>query len=374
MSIYCPVVAPSTTKTAEEMQSSSTDRGQELHMATTSAGGTIGSLCCCHLLTLALLGPCTTAVRKWELEGHWINSMCHLLIIGPVDQQGRFNGTYIVDKPYTLKGFQHSMNQNSQILELEFTVYWSSGCEWIRELRWLLPHDHERHLRQVPCVMALGSQYHTIQNSQPTFGFTINWSFSVLHGQGQEDNTEDHMNHTEEADSLEDDWKANGLQLQPYKGGQAGHRAGREPCWTLHSSIAMGSSAFTLVLVLALVTCVTPAERKCQLSGLWRNEQDSLMEISAVRDNGDFQGKYLTRVTLTGSCAYTSPLKGAQQQPTDGVWPTFAFTVHWDKFSNATTAFTGQCFVDTGGKETLTTMWLLREAVGSLEEDWKATR
>nr|XP_005508148.2 avidin [Columba livia] len=165
-----------------------------------------------------------------------------------------------------------------------------------------------------------------------------------------------------------------GLQLQPYKGGQAGHRAGREPCWTVHSSIAMGSSAFTLVLVLALVTCVTPAERKCQLSGLWRNEQDSLMEISAVRDNGDFQGKYLTRVTVTGSCAYTSPLKGAQQQPTDGVWPTFAFTVHWDKFSNATTAFTGQCFVDTGGKETLTTMWLLREAVGSLEEDWKATR
>lgn len=41
---------------------------------------------------------------------------------------------------------------------------------------------------------------------------------------------------------------------------------------------------------------------------------------------------------------------------------------------DATTAFTGQCFVDTGGKETLTTMWLLREAVGSLEEDWKATR
>lgn len=41
---------------------------------------------------------------------------------------------------------------------------------------------------------------------------------------------------------------------------------------------------------------------------------------------------------------------------------------------DATTAFVGQCFVDAGGKETLTTMWLLREAVGSLEEDWKATR
>ncbi|KAM6363079.1 avidin-like [Pluvialis apricaria] len=136
----------------------------------------------------------------------------------------------------------------------------------------------------------------------------------------------------------------------------------------------MGSNAFALVLTLALVARVSPAQRKCQLSGLWRNEQDSLMEISAVRDDGSFQGKYLTRVTLASACARASPLLGAQQQPGEGGWPTFAFTVRWDKFSNATTAFAGQCFVDTGGKETLTTMWLLREAVGSLKEDWKATR
>lgn len=58
------------------------------------------------------------------------------------------------------------------------------------------------------------------------------------------------------------------------------------------------------------------------------------MEISAVRDDGDFQGKYLTRVTLAGGCARASPLKGAQQQPSEGGWPTFAFTVRWDKFSS----------------------------------------
>ncbi|XP_052631294.1 avidin-related protein 2-like [Harpia harpyja] len=89
---------------------------------------------------------------------------------------------------------------------------------------------------------------------------------------------------------------------------------------------------------------------QCQLSRLWRNEQDSLM-ISAVRDNGDFQEKYLTWITLAGSCAHAFPLKGAQQQ------------------SNATTAFVGQCFMDTGRKETLTTTWLLHEAIGSLKED-----
>ncbi|KFV57665.1 Avidin, partial [Tyto alba] len=109
---------------------------------------------------------------------------------------------------------------------------------------------------------------------------------------------------------------------------------------------------------------------QCQLSGLWRNEQDSLMEISTVMDNGDFEGKYLTRVTLTGACAHISPLKGEQPMSVDAV-PTDTSP---SASPDATTAFAGQCFVDTGGKETLTTMWLLREAVGSLEEDWKATR
>ncbi|XP_068857282.1 avidin-like [Aphelocoma coerulescens] len=136
----------------------------------------------------------------------------------------------------------------------------------------------------------------------------------------------------------------------------------------------MGSGAFILVLAVALAESIAPAERKCQLNGLWRNDQGSLMEISALRDNGDFEGQYLTRVTLSGSCAQISPLKGIQQQLGEEGWSTFAFTVRWDKFSNATTAFVGQCFVDAGGKETLTTMWLLREAVRSLEEDWKATR
>ncbi|XP_041275219.1 avidin-like [Onychostruthus taczanowskii] len=138
----------------------------------------------------------------------------------------------------------------------------------------------------------------------------------------------------------------------------------------------MGGGAFILVLALAvaLAESLAPAERKCQLSGLWRNDQDSLMEISVLRDNGDFQGQYLTRVTLSGGCAQISPLRGAQQQLGEEGWPTFAFTVRWDKFSNATTAFVGQCFVDAGGKEILSTMWLLREAAGSLEEDWKATR
>ncbi|XP_068784891.1 avidin-like [Struthio camelus] len=136
----------------------------------------------------------------------------------------------------------------------------------------------------------------------------------------------------------------------------------------------MGSGALALLLLLALVPGASPAGRKCELSGLWRNNQESLMEISAVRDDGGFQGKYLTRVSLAGGCPRVSPLKGAQHHLSEAAWPTFGFTVRWEKFSNATTVFVGQCFVDAGGKETLVTTWLLREAVGSLEDDWKATR
>ncbi|NXT87568.1 AVR4 protein, partial [Anhinga rufa] len=109
---------------------------------------------------------------------------------------------------------------------------------------------------------------------------------------------------------------------------------------------------------------------QCQISGLWRNKQDSLMEILAMRDDRDFQGKYFTWITLTSGCACTSSLKDIQQQPGKGGRPTFAFTVHWDNGSpDATTAFIGQCFVDAAGNEMLTTMWLLCEAAGSLKAD-----
>lgn len=58
------------------------------------------------------------------------------------------------------------------------------------------------------------------------------------------------------------------------------------------------------------------------------------MEISALEDDGGFQGEYLTRVTLAGGCTRISPLRGAQQQPSEVAWPTFAFTVWWDTFSS----------------------------------------
>uniref|UniRef100_A0A8C4YAN5 Avidin n=1 Tax=Gopherus evgoodei TaxID=1825980 RepID=A0A8C4YAN5_9SAUR len=113
---------------------------------------------------------------------------------------------------------------------------------------------------------------------------------------------------------------------------------------------------------------------QCDLSGLWRNELGSLMEIDKVNDAGEFSGKYLTAVTATSNCIQSSPLKGAQHDTTQRSQPTFGFTVNWEKFSNSTTVFVGQCFVGDKGKETLRTMWLLREEVGSPGDGWRATR
>ncbi|KFW62868.1 Avidin, partial [Pygoscelis adeliae] len=119
----------------------------------------------------------------------------------------------------------------------------------------------------------------------------------------------------------------------------------------------------------------------CNLTGWWESKLSSRMHVSTVDSQGDFSSGYRTAVSSAQKPIEPCPLVSSQHLDEDGQC-TFGFAVSWKKFSqpatgkppDATTAFAGQCFVDVAGKETLTTMWLLREAVGSLEEDWKATR
>ncbi|XP_053888763.1 avidin-like isoform X2 [Malaclemys terrapin pileata] len=133
----------------------------------------------------------------------------------------------------------------------------------------------------------------------------------------------------------------------------------------------MGKTGFSLVLALALVTLSTSSQEKCILSGTWRNELGSNMTISAVNEAGQFSGLYHTDVSTTGKQILVSPMKGSQQVDNQEQ-PIFGFTVTW-LVSDSTTVFVGQCFVDDQGKETLQTMWLLREKVKSAEDNWKAT-
>ncbi|XP_075583007.1 avidin-like [Pelecanus crispus] len=135
----------------------------------------------------------------------------------------------------------------------------------------------------------------------------------------------------------------------------------------------MGTLSCCLLLALALLGPRAAAARKCDLQGLWRNELGSNMTLSALNAAGTFSGSYHTAVAVTNKQILVSPLQGAQQHPGDKGQPTFGFTVQW-QFSDSTTAFVGQCFVDRRGKETLETMWLLREEVPSRRDAWKATR
>ncbi|XP_065513470.1 avidin-like [Caloenas nicobarica] len=83
------------------------------------------------VLSLALVAPGFSERRlRCILEGRWINNVGHTLVIGPLDQQGRFEGFYITYRPYRLKGFQLGRDLNRKT-EFEFTVYWSSDSKTI---------------------------------------------------------------------------------------------------------------------------------------------------------------------------------------------------------------------------------------------------
>ncbi|NWT56581.1 AVID protein, partial [Erythrocercus mccallii] len=129
------------------------------------------------------------------------------------------------------------------------------------------------------------------------------------------------------------------------------------------------AAPFLLLLFLALGAHSLSA-KKCSLTGHWVNDLGSNMTILNVNASGNFTGIYNTSVSATSNDIKPSPLLGSQHLPDQ---PTFGFTVNWS-FSDSITVFTGQCFMDDEGKETLRTMWLLRSRVENIKNDWKATR
>ncbi|XP_064358631.1 avidin-like [Dromaius novaehollandiae] len=135
----------------------------------------------------------------------------------------------------------------------------------------------------------------------------------------------------------------------------------------------MQVAAVLLLLALALATPSSSAEQTCVLTGLWFNDLGSNMTIKPVNEAGEFSGTYHMAVTATSNEIKISPLRGSQHRENNSNQPTFGFTVNWS-FSDATSVFVGQCFVDKHGEEILKTVWLLREQVGSLGDDWEATR
>nr|XP_056704031.1 avidin-related protein 4/5-like [Euleptes europaea]XP_056704191.1 avidin-related protein 4/5-like [Euleptes europaea]XP_056704192.1 avidin-related protein 4/5-like [Euleptes europaea] len=144
------------------------------------------------------------------------------------------------------------------------------------------------------------------------------------------------------------------------------------PAWALLAALLLASAAADAPSVADQAKSQQPPPPPCHLAGMWVNELGSRMVLSAANEAGVFSGSYLTAVSDANGAITESPLQGAQHHPARAAQPTFAFTVHW-RFSDSTTAFVGQCFVDEQGEETLETLWLLRKKVASRAEDWKAT-
>ncbi|XP_069736123.1 avidin-like [Phaenicophaeus curvirostris] len=124
------------------------------------------------VLTLALVAPGLFA-GKCVLTGRWRNDLGSNMTIGALNRKGEFSGSYYTAVTATSNKIQLSPLH--------------------------------------------GSQHHTNQQSQPTFGFTVNWNFSdsvtVFTGQCFVDEDGKEILKTmwllrSHVDSIKDDWKA----------------------------------------------------------------------------------------------------------------------------------------------------------------------
>ncbi|XP_013037251.1 avidin-like [Anser cygnoides] len=124
------------------------------------------------LLSLALLAPGLSA-EKCVLTGRWTNDLGSNMTIGAVNTKGEFTGTYHTAVTATTN--------------------------------------------EIKLSPLKGNQHSTNQKSQPTFGFTVNWSFSdantVFTGQCFVDKDGKEVLKTmwllrSHVDSINDDWKA----------------------------------------------------------------------------------------------------------------------------------------------------------------------
>ncbi|XP_043370934.1 uncharacterized protein LOC119856038 [Dermochelys coriacea] len=80
------------------------------------------------------------------------------------------------------------------------------------------------------------------------------------------------------------------------------------------------------------------ANSKCILTGLWRNELGSEMQIQQVNGDGTFSGEYHTAVSLASRPIQPASLNGSQHFDEEGQ-PTFGFTVNWKRFSGSAQMF-----------------------------------
>ncbi|NXP54649.1 AVID protein, partial [Heliornis fulica] len=133
------------------------------------------------VLSLALVAP-SLSTRKCVLTGRWINDLGSNMTISNLNEKGEFSGSYHTAVTATTNKIQVSPLQ--------------------------------------------GSQHNINENSQPTFGFTVNWSFSesitVFTGQCFVDENGREILKTmwllrSSVDNSRDDWKATRVGINIFR-------------------------------------------------------------------------------------------------------------------------------------------------------------
>ncbi|XP_063050107.1 avidin-like isoform X2 [Engraulis encrasicolus] len=112
----------------------------------------------------------------------------------------------------------------------------------------------------------------------------------------------------------------------------------------------------------------TPMGSSCDVTGHWRNELGSRMQLSAK--DSSLQGFYKTAVeTTAGAAGNGSTLTGFVS---GGVHPTVSFSVLWK--GGSCTSWVGQCFILPTGDRVLKTVWMLRSVAKGPGDNWMSTR
>lgn len=123
------------------------------------------------------------------------------------------------------------------------------------------------------------------------------------------------------------------------------------------------------------VSLAMPRYPKLSVSGVWKNEFGSVLEIGSVAPDGTFRGVYRSHTGATG----VYPVVGvADPQPT-GANLAVSFSVSWRSLQGDeepswhwVSGFTG-LLQESNGQETLNTTYLLQQNANTSTPDWMAT-
>uniref|UniRef100_A0A4W5M696 Uncharacterized protein n=1 Tax=Hucho hucho TaxID=62062 RepID=A0A4W5M696_9TELE len=109
----------------------------------------------------------------------------------------------------------------------------------------------------------------------------------------------------------------------------------------------------------------------CNVTGVWRNELGSVLDIEAV--GSELRGLYQSAVeTAPGVTGPEQQAKLLGVISNRGLQNSVAFSVLWE--AGSCSSWVGQCFQLADGKRVLKTLWMLRSVASCPADNWKSTR